>query len=134
LAFNSENMNPAYIETRFIGIRKIRKLPKECFVITAYNPMDQKLPEAENKMRNQMLKQKIILQKKICLEITGTSEDLSHQEPSFLTDANLKQSLAWANEFQQRAIFSIKNNQLSIISCSEDERTIELGDFLGRCL
>lgn len=127
-------MNPAYMETRFIGTQKIRELPKECFVITAYNPMDQKLSKEENKKRNQLLKRKIVLQEKICLDITGTSVDLKHQEPGFLTDANLKQSLAWANEFQQRAIFAIKNDQLSLVSCSEDEGIIDLGEFRDRCM
>ena len=125
-------MNPAYFETRFLTNDTKDSWTKECHIITAYNPMDNQLPEIENRLRNQKLKEQIKLSGFDCFPVTGVSMDLTHQEPSFFTNASRKKSLAWGRAFEQRAIFGIKQDKLSIIPCLQGEKPIYIGSFQDR--
>lgn len=125
-------MNPAYFETRFRRNDSKDSWPQEGHIITAYNPMDLQLPEIENRLRNQKLKEQIRLSGFDCFAITGVSIDLNHQEPSFFTNASEKKSLAWGRAFEQRAIFGIKQDKLSIIPCLQEGDPIYIGSFQDR--
>lgn len=125
-------MNPAYFETRFQTNDFEDSWPQEGHIITAYNPMDFQLSEIENRLRNQKLKEQIRLSGFDCFEITGVSIDLTHQEPSFFTNASGKISLAWGRAFEQRAIFGIKQDKLSIIPCLQEGDPIYIGSFQDR--
>jgi len=122
-------MNPAYFKTRFRTNGFEDSWPKEGHIITAYNPMDNKLSEIENRLRNQKLKEEIRLSGFNCFPVTGVSTDLTHQEPSFFTNASSKRSLAWGRAFEQRAIFGIKQDKLSIIPCLQGGDPIYIGSF-----
>ena len=125
-------MNPAYFETRFCRDDSEDSWPQEGHIITAYNPMDIHLSEIENRLRNQKLKEQIRLSGFDCFAITGVSIDLNHQEPSFFTNASEKKSLAWGRAFEQRAIFGIKQDKLSIIPCLQEGPPIYIGSFQDR--
>ena len=62
-------MNPAYPETKFIRSFDTTEIPKHAFILTAYNPMDQKLPEKENQKRNKILEDLIKQAGALCLPI-----------------------------------------------------------------
>ncbi len=125
-------MNEAYLDTYFIPSFDRDQIPDHAFIITAYNPMDEKLPDDENRSRNQTLLAKIRSYGVESLPIIGCSRDLSHQEPSFLINSSKNQAILWANEFNQRAIFEINNNELIIVSCKQVDKTISIGSFLDR--
>ena len=127
-------MNEAYLDTYFIPSFDRDQIPDHAFIITAYNPMDEKLPDDENRSRNQTLLAKIRSYGVASLAINGCSRDLSHQEPSFLINSSRNQAILWANEFNQRAIFEIKNNELFIVSCKQVDKTISIGSFLDRLI
>ena len=127
-----KQMNSAYFETRFCRNDSEDSWPQDGHIITAYNPMDLQLPEIENRLRNQKLKEQIRLSGFDCFAITGVSIDLNHQEPSFFTNASEKKSLAWGRAFEQRAIFGIKQDKLSIIPCLQEGDPIYIGSFQDR--
>lgn len=127
-----KQINPAYFETRFCRNDSEDSWPQEGHIITAYNPMDNQLSEIENRLRNQKLKEQIRLSGFDCFSITGVSIDLTHQEPSFFTNASGKKSLAWGRAFEQRAIFGIKQDKLSIIPCLQEGDPIHIGSFQDR--
>ena len=52
-------MNEAYLDTYFIPSFDRDQIPDHAYIITAYNPMDEKLPDDENRSRNQTLLAKI---------------------------------------------------------------------------
>ena len=127
-------MNPAYFKTRFLGQFKPEDIPCLAYIITASNPMDNQLPDNENKQRNAQLQSIIKRSGSLCVPIIGTSEDLSHQETSFITDLQSKKVIQLAKKFNQRAIFEINMDNLSIIPCYEKEDTIMLGSFTDRLI
>jgi hypothetical protein len=129
-----KQMNPAYFETRFRRNDSEDSWPQDGHIITAYNPMDLELSEIENRLRNQKLKEQIRLSGFDCIEITGVSIDLTHQEPSFFTNASRKKSLFWGRAFEQRAIFGITQDKLSIIPCLQGEQPIYIGTFQDRLI
>lgn len=96
--------------------------------------MDEKLPGRENQKRNTILEDIIKRAGAHCLSIIGTSKDLIHQEPSFLTDLHKAQVIELAKKFNQRAIFEIKRDKLTIIYIDKKNSTIELGSFQDRWL
>lgn len=96
--------------------------------------MDNQLPDNENKQRNAQLQSIIKRSGSLCVPIIGTSEDLSHQETSFITDLQSKKVIQLAKKFNQRAIFEINMDNLSIIPCYEKEDTIMLGSFTDRLI
>ena len=120
-------MNTAYSETQFISTLDPKEIPEHAFIITGYNPMDEKLPGRENQKRNIILEDIIKQAGAHCLPIIGTSNDLVHQEPSFLTDLYKTKVIELAKQFNQRAIFEIKRDTLTIIYT--DKKTVVL--YLG---
>ena len=127
-------MNPAYFETKFLTNNSEDSWPKAGHIITAYNPMDNQLSETANRLRNQNLKEQIRLTGFDCFAVTGVSIDLTHQEPSFFTNAPSKKSLVLGRAFEQRAIFGIKQDKLSIIPCLQGGEPIYIGSFQDRLI
>lgn len=131
-SLQKRKMNEAYFETKFLLGHGCIPLPNEFHIITAWNPMDHLLPLEENLARNEKLRSLIEQSAYTAMEITGISPDQSHQEPSFLTDANSTKCLQWARKFDQRAIYRVAQDQLEILSCSDSGNTYALGSFSQR--
>jgi len=125
-------MNPAYYDTQFKGSIVPENLPSPCYIITAWNPMDELLPDSENKKRNEVLKQNIKTGNHLCIEVIGGSTDWTHQEPSFLTSAPQTKVIQWAKQFNQRAIFEILKDTLYLLSTDHPEQKVLLGSFKKR--
>lgn len=122
-------MNPEYLTTIFLISNEPKRWPDKFAIITAYNPMDQKLSDHENKLRNDNLLKRI--SRNFFLEIFGSSPDQCHQEPSFAFISNLKDAIEVGKEFQQRAIYYVSHGNLQLIECNTGI-TIELGKFNDR--
>ena len=125
-------MNPAYYDTQFKGSIVPENLPSPCYIITACNPMDEPLPDSENKKRNEELKQNIKNENYLCIEVIGGSRDWTHQEPGFLTSAPQTEVIQWAKQFSQRAIFEISKDTLYLLATDHPEQKVRLGSFKER--
>ena len=125
-------MNPEYSKVRFQTEINPKDLPDEFFIITSCNPMDQKLSENENRMRTLALQKKIHQAGYICFSIIGASPGFEHQEPSFISNAPKELAFLWAKEFNQRAIFRVSKDELTILGCQNKDESIALGSFRSR--
>ena len=131
---NHRFMNPEYFNTLFELRESIPELPKTFHIITAYNPMDEVLSITENLERNKKLKAKVLKLNHTAWEIMAMSQDKKHQESSFVTDAPQALSIALTIEYNQRAIFQVKEDNLMIISCSSPNRIFAVDRFSNRLL
>ena len=125
-------MNPAYLDTHFLGSFNLETLPDHFFIITASNPMDVRLSDLKNEQRNKKLLVSIRESQCLVLPVTGASKDLTHQEQGFLVKTSKMQALIWGKEFKQRAIFEIRNDRLFILSCFVRCKDIYVGSFTDR--
>ena len=127
-------MNPEYFSTLFELRESIPELPKTFHIVTAFNPMDEVLSVNDNLIRNKKLKAEILNHNHTAWEIMAMSQDKNHQEASFLTDAPRQLSIVLAIEYNQRAIFQVKGDNLMIISCSPPNRNYPVDRFSKRLL
>ena len=122
-------MNPEYFKTIFLISKEPDGWPDEFAIITAHNPMDLKLSDQENNFRNENLLK--TLGQNAFLKLSGSSPDQSHQEASYAFISDLPKAIRIGKEYQQRAIFYIKDGNLKLIECSTGQ-TQELGKFIER--
>ena len=122
-------MNPEYSKTIFLISKEPESWPDEFAIITAHNPMDLKLSDRENNFRNENLLK--TLGQNAFLKLYGSSPDQSHQETSYAFISDLPKAIRIGKEYQQRAIFYIKDGNLKLIECSTGQ-TQELGKFIER--
>jgi len=122
-------MNPEYFNTIFLISKEPDRWPDEFAIITAHNPMDLNLSDNENSLRNEKLLKRI--HSNVFLELSGSSPDHSHQEASYAFISDLPKAIRIGKEFQQRAIFYIKDGNLKLIECTTGQ-TQELGKFIER--
>ena len=124
-------MNEDYFQVIFRSSYDLTKFPKPFAIVTAFNPMDLKLTELENKKRNGKLKRELENMRCIHERVIGFSEDLLHQEPSYLIKISFKKALHLGKKFEQRAIFWVTGENLQIIDCNTRQK-YELGSFEKR--
>ena len=127
-------MNSEYFNTLFELREPIPELPKVFHIITAYNPMDEVLSIKNNLELNKKLKAEILNHNHTAWEIMAMSQDKNHQEASFLTDSPRQLSIVLAIEYNQRAIFQVNNDNLTIISCSYPNEVFAVDRFSKRLL
>ena len=122
-------MNPEYSKTIFLISKEPESWPDEFAIITAHNPMDLKLSDNENCLRNEKLLKRI--HSNVFLELSGSSPDHSHQEASFAFTSKIEEAVDIGKEFQQKAIYYVKEGNLSLVECSTI-KIEELGSFNDR--
>ena len=122
-------MNPEYFKTIFLISKEPESWPDEFAIITAHNPMDLKLSDNENSLRNEKLLKRI--HSNVFLELSGSSPDHSHQEASFAFISKIQEAVDIGREFQQKAIYFVKNGNLKLIECTTGNIE-ELGNFNDR--
>ena len=124
-------MNPEYEHTVFILTEFPSIWPDEFAIITAYNPMDKKLSDGENRKRNQELTN--WAKEKAFIDLIGSSPDRTHQEQSIGVTFTLKEAIEVGLRFNQRAIFYVKNGNLELVECNSGKSKC-LGKLIGRIL
>lgn len=125
-------MNPDYFRTVFLLSKLPEFWPFEFAIITACNPMDKKLSEAENSNRQQMLLDRI--GNKFFFQLDGCSLDHTHREQSFALTCSRKEALEIGKEFGQRAVFYVTNGNLELMDCKNGSKK-GMGNFIKRvCL
>ena len=118
-----------YIQTVFYLPSARDILPKNFVIVTAANPMDQKLTTDVNHSRHKQLAQKI---KHLAhFELTGSSPNQSHQEIGFGIECDLQDGINLGIFFQQRAIFMVEEDILFLIDCQTKEQK-KIGRFSDR--
>ena len=122
-------MNPEYFNTIFLISKEPESWPDEFAIITAHNPMDLKLSDNENCLRNEKLLKRI--NSNVFLELSGSSPDHSHHEASFAFTSKIEEAVDIGKEFQQKAIYYVKVGNLSLVECSTG-KIEELGSFNDR--
>ena len=124
-------MNAEYFKTIFLISSIPETWPSEFGIVTAFNPMDEILSEKENFLRNQNLSK--VIGKKLFIELTGSSLDFSHQEKSFALVCSMQEAIEFGKDFEQRAIFFVRNGNLKLVEC-ESGKSHNLGIFEKRLL
>ena len=119
-------MNVEYFKTIFLISVIPETWPSEFGIVTAFNPMDEKLSDNENSIRNQKLSDEI--GDKLFAELIGSSKDFSHQEKSFAIICSMQEAVKLGNDFQQRAIFFVCNGNLKLVDCKSG-KSKDLGIF-----
>ena len=122
-------MNPEYSKTIFLISKEPESWPDEFAIITAHNPMDLKLSDYENSLRNEKLLKSI--DSNVFLELSGSSPDHSHQEASFAFVSKIQEAVDIGKEFQQKAIYYVKDGNLKLVECCTG-KIEELGNFNDR--
>jgi hypothetical protein len=124
-------MNDKYFETVFLECEAVDEFPESFAIVTACNPMDQILSQAENGKRNQQLLDILNSRGQYVGTIIGSSQDLTHQEPSLIVRASRAESLELGISFEQSAIFWVSKDLLEIMECSSGNRH-PIGSFRKR--
>ena len=122
-------MNPEYSKTIFLISKEPESWPEKFAIITAHNPMDLKLSDNENSLRNEKLLKRI--EQNVFLKLYGSSPDQSHLETSYAFISDLDKAIEIGREFQQSAIYYIRKGNLQLVDCNADT-TIDLGNFNER--
>ena len=122
-------MNPEYDNTVFLLTEVPTVWPNNFAIITGHNPMDQKLTDSENIRRNQQLAE--WAEPKIYIKLIGSSPDRTHQEASFVLECSLKEAIEIGEQFNQRAIFYIRGENLELVECRSG-KSKGLGNFTER--
>lgn len=129
MSYELEPLLDLYATTVFLCSKPV--LFPEFAIITGYNPKGELLNFQENKKLNNLLQQQINQYEFI--EITGSSPDLTHQEPSFAIEVELNEAIRIAEKFEQNAIFWITRGEVFIVSAGLCFRTRKIGRFQDKC-
>ena len=93
-------MNPEYFNTIFIISKEPESWPCEFAIITAHNPMDLKLSDKQNSLRNEKLLKRI--DSNVFFELSGSSPDYSHQEASFAFISKIQEAVDIGRDFSRK--------------------------------
>ena len=116
-------VNDKYLKTVFLECEPSDEFPESFAIVTACNPMDQILSQADNEKRNQNLLDILNSHGQYVCAIIGSSPDLTQQEPSLIMHASGPEALELRISFGQRAIFWVSKDLLEIIECSTGKDT-----------
>ena len=87
------------------------------------------ITDSENIRRNQQLAE--WAKSKIFIKLIGSSHDRTHQEASFALKCSLKEAIEIGEQFNQRALFYIRGENLELVECSSG-KSQGLGKFTER--
>ncbi len=107
-----------YLTTVFLLPGGLQRLPESFAMITAWNPMDHGKSREENQRADEALRRSLELRQLPYIRITGCSPDLSHREPGWGVPMGKEDALKLAKRFNQRAIWWVEGDDLSLVGCS----------------
>ena len=119
--YSSHFVNPEYKNTvlHFIPEGK----PSEFWVITAWNPDGNDASTAENKSRDQQLRQILEARGLRHFRVIGTSADENHGEPGWGIATDEDTAIELGREFSQEALFHVQGDEVYLVSCLTCERS-----------
>lgn len=126
-----DDLPPEYTQTVFESSLPAGECPEQFAIVTAYNPDGNSGARAENQRRDRALREILESRERSYSRVTGCSPDGSHREPGYAIQITLDAAIALGRELQQKAVFWISNDQLSVVSCAT-HNSIVLGSFGAR--
>ena len=113
-----------YLKTVFVAKQPAPdNWPDGFAVITACNPLGQRLDEKSNKSAAVRLRKTITRLGLKRHRVTGMSADMKHREPSFAVwGCGLATALDLGRQFNQDAIFWAEEGRLDVVSCATGTR------------
>ncbi len=106
-------------------------LPTTFAIITAWNPMNERLPQEANETAGRALLADLEHSTATLFQATGASRDGSHKEPGWAADIPKTRAIALGRKYRQLAIWWIEGDDLILIDCATcDEQ--RLGSFRQR--
>lgn len=131
---DQNNLLKWYFQTKFELPIKPTQYPKQCAIITAYNPMNQLLSDYENTTRNKILAEELQQKYDWVYQINGFDEATDHKENGFMFNCNsLYEACKLGEKYSQDAIYYVLDNILYVSKCAKNQRKlVKVGDFLSR--
>ncbi len=105
-------------------------LPNPFAIITASNPLGKVLSAEQNKQKNILLKAE--LEQVLHLPVIGASDDLSHQEQSFIVQVSKPAAIGLASKYEQNAIYWVESDDLHIVPVLMSGDEVSVGNFSER--
>ncbi|MCL1113440.1 MULTISPECIES: DUF3293 domain-containing protein [Shewanella] len=88
-------------------------------IITAHNPSGLLLSPSQNRLLDRQLQSKIQQYNSPYRALVGAAPDLSHMEKSWAVFIDKEQALELGREFNQHAIYYVKQGMLSLVACND---------------
>ncbi len=101
-------------------------------ILTAFNPRGETAPAARNRVLDRCFQQQVEEEGILYREIWGCSPDYLYCEKSWALMLEQSQAVAWAERYQQNAIFYVEQDELLLVPCLLEEQTRSLGRFSER--
>lgn len=112
-------MKEEYTTTRFILGKKGNAIPGHFFIVTGHNPFGHVVSDEENAQMNEILRQQIEHENWPHFAVTGQCAD--HAEAGFGIACSREDAILLGQEFQQDAIYEVRNDQVLLVDCHEKE-------------
>ncbi|MBK2356701.1 DUF3293 domain-containing protein [Francisella hispaniensis] len=130
----SQDLCQWYFKTFFEIPVKPNKFPQQFAIITAYNPLNQKLTNQENIFRNILLKHHLIRKYNWVYQINGFDKTTLQKENGFMFNAeSLDSACELGQEYSQDAIYYVIDDILYVCKCEPAQRKlVEVDKFLAR--
>jgi len=122
-----------YLKTVFLIPGTSLVLPGSFAIITAWNPMDRPTSAKDNQLADESLRRSLELRHVSYFRVIGASPDLSHREPGWGTQMTKEDAITLARRYNQRAIWWVAKDELTLIMCEDGSET-QLGSFKLRML
>ena len=120
-------MNEEYTRTRFhLGPTTI-PLPSCFFIVTGHNPFGQVVSDETNAQMNEILRQQVEHEGWPYFEVTGQCED--HAEAGFGVVCSRDDAILLGQEFQQDAIYEVRDDKVLLADCKEAEEDVLVGHW-----
>lgn len=119
---------PGYFEARLDASPPPGGYPPEFWVITACDPEGDELDPQQNQERTARFEAELSLADMAHFPVTGYDPrpEGTHREPGFGIVCEGREAMHLGRKWEQVAVFHIKNGQVWLVFCSENEERFNL--------
>jgi uncharacterized protein DUF3293 len=126
-------MDPVYFETRFRTSQPVNDWPAEFVILSAFATTGDSWTREQNESADRRLESELRTRGSWLIRILGYSPTSGHTEPSWAVDLPLHEGCNISQRFLQDAIYHVKNHELSVTLCKEEQRAlVRVGSFRNR--
>ena len=118
-------MKEEYTTTRFVLGSADPRIPDHFFIVTGFNPFGHVVSNEENVQMNDVLRQQIEHEDWYFFKVTGQCED--HAEDGFGIECPREEAILLGQEFQQDAIYEVRDDKVILVDCKEEEEDVLVG-------
>jgi hypothetical protein len=130
---NFKPIDPVYFETRFRTSQPVTDWPSEFVILSAFATTGESWTQQQNEHADRRLASELRMRGGWLVRIFGYSPTGGHTEPSWAVDLSLEKGCNIGQRFLQDAIYHVKNDELSVTRCKEEQRTlVRIGSFRSR--